>query len=232
MKRLIYIDDDLDALDLYKDILGEHFNISTFTNPDDALKVASQQEFDAVLLDIHLPGTTGFDVMLNIKSIPHMKKAPLFFISSENTLNNRLKAFNLGSDDFISRFMDPEEVVARMTKKVEISKDRNIIEEANLLTVGDIELDPDNLVVKCRGEYMCLTQTEYKIIYILLKQYLSNPSSTLPKDQLIRFVWPLDPESVFPRTLSTHLTNLRKKLSSKKVKIASIRQNGFRLKMI
>ncbi|MAF79196.1 MAG: hypothetical protein CME63_11065 [Halobacteriovoraceae bacterium] len=231
MKNLLYIDDNLDALELYKEMLSENFKVHTYSSPDDGLAAAKKDEYDAILLDIYFPGTTGFDIMLKLRSIPHMRSTPLFFISSENNLHNRLKALNMGSEDFICRYMEPEEVITRITKKVE-KYDHSSQQEQNILKVGDIELDQSLLSVKCRNEYIPMTQTEYKIIYILLKQYLLNAASVLPKDELIQFVWPTDPESVFPRTLSTHLTNLRKKLDSKEVKIASIRQNGFRLKLI
>ncbi len=230
MKKLIYIDDDLDALELYRDILEDHFEITTCSEPDKGIEEVKKEKFDAILLDIYFPGTTGFDIMMQLKSVPYVRNIPLFFISSENTLHNRLKAFDMGSEDFISRYMEPEEVISRIRQKVE--KYSNLKEpEPSLLNVGDIELDQDNLIVKCRDQIISLTQIEYKIIYILIKQFLTQESLILGKDELIQFVWPLDPESVFPRTLSTHLTNLRKKLDSQLVKIVSVRQNGFRLKV-
>ncbi len=235
MKKLLYIDDDLDALDLYNDILSTDFKVTTCSDPNEGLRLARKDKFDAVLLDIYFPATTGFDIMLKLKSIPHYRTIPLFFISSENTLHNRLKALKMGSEDFINRYMDPDEVVTRIKMRVEKNgqdlANQTIQKEPSIFCVGDLELDQDNLLVRCKDKVVALTQIEYKIIYILLKQFLADPTQVLPKDELIQFVWPLDPESVFPRTLSTHLTNLRKKLGSDQVRIASIRQNGFRLKI-
>lgn len=231
MKTLLYVDDNLDALELYSEILGQEFNVTTCSDPKDGILKARAKNFDAVLLDIYFPTTTGFDLMLTLKTIPHYRKVPLFFISSENTLHNRLKALNMGSEDFIHRFMNPEEVLTRIKTRVEKSESHRE-PEPSILKVGDIELDQDNLIVRCKDEIIAVTQTEYKIIYILMKQYYLDPAAAIAKDELIRFVWPTDPESVFPRTLSTHLTNLRKKLGSKEIKIASIRQNGFRLKFL
>ncbi len=235
MKKLIYIDDDVDALDLYQDILSTHFHVTTCSDPEEGLALARKENFDAVLLDIYFPATTGFDLLLKLRSMAHYRTIPLFFISSENTLHNRLKALKMGSEDFINRFMDPNEVVARIKMRVEKNQQEQAtgqsVQDPAIYSVGDLELDQDNLVVRCKDKVIPLTQIEYKIIYILLKQFISDPSQVLPKEELIQFVWPMDPESVFPRTLSTHLTNLRKKLDSDQVKIASIRQNGFRLKL-
>jgi DNA-binding response OmpR family regulator len=230
MDKLIYIDDDIDALDLYKDIFEDHFKVTTCPDPEEALALARREKFDAVLLDIHFPDTTGFELLVKLKEIPHIQKLPFFFISSENTLDNRLEAFELGTDDFISRFMEPDEVISRIKRRVQKYKEWNS-KGPTKLKVGDIELDQENLILKCKGEIIPVTQIEYKIMYILVKNHLSEKPIIIPKDELIRFVWPVDPDSVFPRTLSTHLTNLRKKLNSDYVKIASIRQNGFLLKV-
>lgn len=231
MKTLLYIDDNLDALELYSDILSRDFKVTTSSDPKDAIKSAKSKRFDAVLLDIYFPTTTGFDLMLILKSIPHYRKVPLFFISSENTLYNRLKALNMGSEDFINRFMNPEEVLTRIRTRVDKSKSQSEA-EPSVLEIGDIEVDQDNLSVRCNGKIIALTQTEYKIIYILIKQYYIDPTSAIGKHELIRFVWPTNPEGIFLCTLSTHLTNLRKKLKSKQIKIASIRQGGYLLKFL
>ena len=166
MKKLIYIDDDIEALDLYRDILEDHFEITTCSEPEIGLEAVRKNRFDAILLDIYFPGTTGFDIMLQLKAVPYVRNIPLFFISSENTLHNRLKAFDMGSEDFISRYMEPEEVIGRIRQKVE--KYTHLKEpEPSLMKVGDIELDQDNLLVKVKDQIIGLTQIEYKIECLL-----------------------------------------------------------------
>lgn len=231
MKTLLYIDDNQDALELYSEILGKDFKVTTCSEPKDGIEQAKSQNFDAVLLDIYFPSTTGFDLMLKLRTIPHYRNIPLFFISSENSLHNRLKALNMGSEDFIHRFMNPQEVLTRIKMRVNKNNSQQG-PEPSVLKVGDIEVDQDNLIVRCNGEIAPLTHTEYKIIYILVKHYSLVPSSIIAKDDLIQFVWPTDAENVFSRPLSTHLSNLRKKLRSKQIKIATIRQNGLRLKFL
>jgi len=231
MKTILYVDDNQDALELYSHILSKDFDVTTCCDPRDGMEKAKSINFDAVLLDIHFPTTTGFDLMLKLRTIPHYRQVSLFFISSENTLHNRLKALNMGSEDFIHRLMNPEEVLARIKMRVDKNESQGGLDPA-ILEVGDIQVDQDNLIVCCNNEIIPLTQTEYKIIYILVKQYYVDPCSIITKDELIRFVWPTNPERVSLPTLSTHLTNLRKKLGSKQIKIASIRQNGFRLKFL
>lgn len=219
---MLYIDDDPDALDLYKDMLAPTIEVTPCLKADEGIQLAERDQYDAIMLDIHFPGITGFDIYEAIRRTPHNRTTPVFFISSENTVQNRLKAFGLGSEDFISRHMDPEEVLIRIKSRLERK-----VEENPIITLGDIEIDQANLIVKVDGKLTELTQTEYRLVLLMLRETLYNPSKVFEKDEIIKFVWPLDPESVYPRTLATHLTNLRKKLNSKKVKFKAVRLTGI-----
>lgn len=225
MPLMLYIDDDSNNLDLYKDLLEPQIQVRTCIDPKDGLKLAQNHYFDAIMLDIYLPGTTGFELFEEIRRYPMAKNTPIFFISSENTIDNRLKAFGMGSEDFIPRDMDAEEVLARiigrLNNKVQYEK----------LKFGDIIIDQENLIVTCNESIIELTQTEYRILLLLVRETLDDNDRVFSRQEIIDFVWPVEPESVYPRTLSTHLTNLRKKLKSKEVEFLSVRHEGFRLKI-
>ena len=225
MLKLLYIDDDIDSLELYQGLLSPYFQVETFIDPQEGLRVAKEGHFDAIMLDIYLPGITGFQLYEEIRKYPRTKRTPIFFISSENNTGNRLKAFGLGSEDFISRDMDPNEVIARIHNRI-----KKMISSGTLV-LGDIKVDQENLLVYCDNELLELTQTEYRLLILLLRESIDTPGKVLDRQNIIEFVWPLDHEKVYPRTLSTHLTNLRKKLSSKSVNFVSIRQEGFCLEV-
>lgn len=229
--RVLYIDDDPDALELYQDILGDDFELETCGQPKAGLKLIEEHQYDAILLDIYMPDLNGFELFEKIKKMETNNTTPIFFISSENTVENRLKAFGLGSEDFINREMDPDEVIARIKNRLVTHKNKaqGHSNEENILQFGDIEIDKNKLIARCNGEIKELTQTEFRLAMLLVTEALENPGSVLDRETIIKFVWPLDHETVWPRTLSTHLTNLRKKLDSKRVKIASKRQTGFHL---
>lgn len=224
MPFMLYIDDNQGILDLYKDILEPKIQVKTCSDPNEGLKMAQNHYFDAIMLDIHLPGTNGFELFEKIRKYPMAKNTPIFFISSENTIDNRLKAFGMGSEDFIHKEMAPEEVLARI-----IGRLRNKAQNEQL-DFGDIIIDQENLIVTCNKSIIELTQTEYRILLLLVRETFSNNERVISRQEMIEFVWPVEPESVYPRTLSTHLTNLRKKLKSKEVEFLSVRHEGFRLK--
>ncbi|MCR9204624.1 MAG: helix-turn-helix domain-containing protein, partial [Halobacteriovoraceae bacterium] len=81
--------------------------------------------------------------------------------------------------------------------------------------------------VRRSGQIIELTQTEYRLLLLLIRGSQENPKKVFETDEIIQFVWPMDPESVFPRTLATHLTNLRKKVNSSKVKFKAVRLSGI-----
>lgn len=226
MGTILYIDDDPEALELYSDILSERYKVETCSEPEKCLSILEEQSFDAVLLDVNMPGLDGFRLLEKIRKLKNGSEIPVFFISSENTMENRIKAFGLGSEDFIDRYMEPQEILMRINSRLSRAP------SAQKLSFGDIEVDLANLLVKCCDEVIELTQTEYRIIYLLIRESLKEPRAILDRDSIISFVWPNDAANVFPRTLSTHMTNLRKKLNSQKVKINSVRQTGFQLELV
>lgn len=230
---VLYIDDDPDALEIYEDILSEEFEVETCLEPERGLKLIEEKPYGAILLDIHMPVLNGFELFEKIRKIETNVETPIFFVSSENTVENRLKAFGLGSEDFINRDMNPDEVIARIKNRLEKAQNRaeNASENNSILTFGDIKIDQQRLIARCCEEIVELTQTEFRLLLLLVREALENPGNVLDRDQIIKFVWPLDHETVWPRTLSTHLTNLRKKLNSKEVKIISKRQAGFVLQL-
>lgn len=200
--------------------------METASCPKSGLKRLSEGNFEAVILDIHMPVMNGFEVFQKIISNPHIKDTPVFFISSENTAQNRVHALNLGSEDFLSREMDADEVIVRIKSKLEKAKKRQVV-----LSFGDIVLDQAELKVHCDQDLIDLTQIEYKLLYLLLKGTMERPGEAILREEMIDFIWPVEPEKVFQRTLSTHLTNLRKKLNSQKVKFNSKRHLGVTLSL-
>lgn len=227
MPSILYIDDDPEALELYSEILSESYEVQTCNKPEKCFSMLESRLFDAILLDINMPNIDGFSLLEKIRNHINGNQVPVFFISSENTMENRIKAFGLGSEDFIDRYMKPQEILTRINNR--LNKAAN---GAQKLSFGDIEVDMENLLVTCRGEVVELTQTEYRLIYLLIRESIKHPKAVLDRDDIISFVWPNDAANVFPRTLSTHMTNLRKKLNSQQVKINSVRQTGFQLELV
>lgn len=223
MTKLLYIDDDPDSLELYTDMLSPAIEVTSCQKAKEGIELAKMESFDAIMLDIYLPGISGFEILEAIRRDGSNQRTPIFFISAENTVANKLKAFGMGSEDFISRHMDPDEVLIRIQSRLEKAEDKlNAV-----LRLGDIEIDQENLVVRCSGKVIELTQTEYRLLLLLVRDSLEKPNKIFETDEIIHFVWPLDPESVFPRTLATHLTNLRKKVNSSKVKFKAVRLSGI-----
>jgi DNA-binding response OmpR family regulator len=223
MTRLLFIDDDLDSLELYSDMLSPTIKVTPCQKANEGIELAKKESFDAIMLDIYLPGTNGFEILEAIRRDGTNQRTPVFFISAENTVANKLKAFGMGSEDFISRHMEPEEVLIRIQSRLEKNEER----PSTVLKLGDIEIEQESLVVRRSGEIIELTQTEYRLLLLLIRGSHEDPKKVFETNEIIQFVWPMDPESVFPRTLATHLTNLRKKVNSSKVKFKAVRLSGI-----
>ena len=217
---MLYLDDDIDNLDLYQDMIGEHFKLDTIDCPLKFLEKLKEASYDALLIDVHLPILDGFKVYDRVKELPNWTPCPVFFISSDDTTENKIKALGSGAEDFIDRRMGSDEIKARIENRFFRWHQQNILSFENL------SLNNDLMVASVGDNTLDLTTIEYKILMCLLK---SN-GNYVSREELIKFVWGNQQEVVLPKTLNTHLTNLRRKLEKEAIEIHSVRSKGVAIK--
>lgn len=224
MLNLLYIDDDTKSLKFYQDILKPQITVKTCKKPNEMLEMAKNIPFDGIMLNVSLSNACIFELFKTLRTYSNTRDTPIFFISTDNNTSFLLKAFALGTSDYILGEMLPNEVLARIHSR--LKKAGN-----NTLSFGDIIINQDSLLVFCNHNLIELSQIEYKILLFFTRSTLNRRRKIFNLNEIIEFVWPLNPQNVFPRTLSTHITNLRKKLNSKEVEFSSIRNEGYYLKI-
>ncbi|MCF8059286.1 MAG: response regulator transcription factor [Bacteriovoracaceae bacterium] len=224
MPNLLYIDNDTNSLKFYQDILKPHITVETCEKPDEMLGMAKNNRFDAIMLEVNLSNACSFELFKTLRTYSNTREIPIFFISNDNNTNFLLKAFALGTADYILRDMVPDEVLARIHSRLKKAGKET-------LSFGDIIINQDSLIVYCQKKLIELTQIEYKILLFFTRRTLNGRRKIFNLNEIIEFVWPLNSQNVLPSTLSTHITNLRKKLNSKEVEFSSIRNEGYYLKI-
>lgn len=132
--RILVVDDDTDILDLLEKMLATFgFNALPFTNGADALEAAPKVLPDLILLDITMPGLDGYQVCERLKQNPGLEDIPVIFMSAMNSIEDKIKGFNVGGVDYITKPYYPEEVHARVNTHLSLSALRNKLEYQKLV---------------------------------------------------------------------------------------------------
>lgn len=221
MKPVIaYIDDDFQNLNFYKEFLSTHFDIEIFHCPQDLMDVARRKNFDCFILDINMPGMSGFDVFEAIRTIPELVTTPIFLITTSPNDEVKLRSYKNGAADFFDRFIRKEELIARLEARIKDHRNSRA-----QISLGNVAIDFHKVECYLNSEKIVLTLIEFKILAYILKMYPQKYS----KDELVDAIW--GNEIVSSNTINTHLSNLRTKLADWSFEIDHIRGKGFHLKL-
>ena len=172
------------------------------------------ESFDVVLLDIMMPGIDGYEVC---KLIRQRSDVPILFISALSEDENKLKGFDVGADDFISKPFTPSVLYAKCNALVKrMNKNEKIIHE------GIIEVNEDTHEVSVDHELVQLSYKEYS----MLMYFIENKRKVLSRDQLLDYLWGYDYYGD-QRIVDTYVKKLRKKLNGASSYIQTIVKVGY-----
>ncbi|OIQ16110.1 MAG: hypothetical protein BM556_15740 [Bacteriovorax sp. MedPE-SWde] len=195
MKTILCIDDTVDHLNFYKDILSNDFKVITLSNSLETKHYIEKFSPDLILLDLYMPFKSGFQVLEELR---FSSEVPIIVISSSIEDEAIENAFELGAIDFIGRQMSEKEILVRLKARLK-SRPKEI-------EYLDYVLDMGKSSLKFNDEEVDLTPNEYKVIF-----HTFTNNGLISKSDLYTRAWP---NQVFTdKTLNTHLTNLRKKLN-------------------
>ncbi len=220
--KVLLVDDDEDFANGLK-IFLEKFNIATVIESriTSAEKQLKKFEFDIILLDVMLPGGSGFDFLPTIRKMSDVPVIMLTALDEEDELVNGL---DLGADDYITKPFSPKELVARLRA---VNR-RHSINKTDIKTVlDDLELFCNQSMARVNKVNIVLTEVECHILHLLLNSKDHSVSRDLLYSQVLkRDMMPDD------RSLDVHISNLRRKLGSHPTKgnrIRAIRGQGYAL---
>ncbi|MDY0267821.1 response regulator transcription factor [Trichloromonas sp.] len=210
MNRILVIDDDIELCELLTDYLTpEGFAVETIHDSPTGLARAVGGGFALVVLDVMLPGMSGFDVLRQLRE---KSRVPVLMLTARGDDVDRIVGLEMGADDYLPKPFNPRELVARIRaiqRRVEAPGERvegtGAIEAR--LTVGDLELDVSARAVWRDGVAVDLTSVEFSLLEVLLR----SAGKVILREDLVRKVLGrrLSP---YDRSIDVHISSLRKKL--------------------
>lgn len=199
--QLIYFDDLPQNLEIYKLVLKDSFDVLGFSETDNHEAILTQYKPHGIMLDLHMPGQDGIMLHEKILRSSQYNGCPIFFISSDPTLDSRIKIIQSGAIDFFQRDISVEELKLRLFNKI-----RMFMHGSKVIDVGNLRLNFDDFNVFIAGVAIDLTLIETRILFSIVKS-LPHP---LEKDDLIEKIWG---KNSGKGTIQVHLSNLNTKLN-------------------
>lgn len=199
--KLLYIDDDNENLEVYKEALSDNFTVTILNSPLNVLEVLDDHFFDAIIIDLHMPFIDGFKIINSIKHHPVGLDIPLFLFSSDNTNQSRINGLKAGVVDYLYKLSHIDEIKLRIKNGIESTK---VIRP--ILSIGNLTLDQNFFTTSINKVEVPLTLTEYKMLCFLMTQ----KKNKLNNADLQKYLY--HNRLVTVNTLRVHFTNLKKKL--------------------
>ena len=203
MTRLLVIDDEEKLLSLIAEFLTvEGFTVKTAKTGSEGIRLWESEPFDLIVLDWMLPDISGIEV---IKHLHKKSEVPVIFLTAKTSEIDKILGLELGADDYLTKPFSLRELSARI--RVVLRR----LEKAKTHTqwpVLDLLIEPDNFRVLKDGSEVPLTPSEFKILRLLA----SSPGRVFTRLQLVEAVLG-DSYEGYERSIDTHISNLRKKLS-------------------
>ncbi len=181
----------------------------------EALELAEKENFDLVLLDVMLPGMSGFQVKTKLA-----KDLPVIFVTAKTSVSDQLTGLNLGAEDYITKPFDTLVLIARVENVLRRTRKNDAV-----FTIKDCVIDLSMRTVYKNGERVDLALQEYN----LLEALVLNRNFALSREKLLQLAWGYD-YSGDSRTVDVHIQRLRKKLGLYQ-EIATVYKYGYRLEV-
>ena len=197
MNHILIVDDDDRIRDLLKDYLSENnYIVSTAENANQAKERLEYLKFDIIILDVMMPGQSGYELTKEIKK---QINVPIMLLTAKGEVENRIKGLELGADDYIGKPFEPKELLLRIKNIIKNKK----INLKSKYKVGSAEIDLNKMTVSLKNKVKKINNIEKRI----LTEMLANPGTTYSREEIGK-ISGISQE----RSIDVMITRLRQKL--------------------
>jgi two-component system alkaline phosphatase synthesis response regulator PhoP len=227
-KKIIVVDDEQSIVTLLEfNLKKAGYDVITTTDGTTALEMAEKENPDLMVLDLMLPGMDGLDICKQLRQKQLM--VPILMLTAKDDELDKILGLELGADDYMTKPFSPREVVARVKAILRRSiqtQNESITHSEEKLTIGELEIYPENFEAYYQGNIMDLTPKEFELLLYLIR----HKSRVLTREQLLNTVWDYDFVGD-TRIVDVHVSHLREKIeqNTRKPKyIKTVRGLGYK----
>lgn len=222
MIKILVVDDDPHIRELIKVFLrDEGFDLYEANDGVQALSIFESLKVDLVILDIMMPNMDGWELCHELRKHYDI---PLLMLTAQGETRQKIKGFELGTDDYLVKPFEPAELVARVKALLK----RYRISTSQIVQIGDLVLNRQTYEMTAGGQDLTLPLKEFELLFKLA----SYAGKTISREQLIEDIWGYDFEGN-ERTLDVHINRLRERFPENRhsFRIKTIRGLGYRLEV-
>lgn len=219
MFRILVVDDDKNTRLFLKAVLeNASYNVTTATNGVEALEVMDKEHIDLIVLDVMMPIMDGYELTRTLRE--NQNNLPILMISAKQLPVDKHKGFLAGTDDYITKPIDDEEMLFRIKALLRRAK----IASEHKIFIENVVLDYDSLTVTRDNEVVELPKKEFMLLFKLL----SYPGKIFTRIQLMDEIWGADSETGW-ETVTVHIGRLRKRFEDwDEFQIEAVRGLGYK----
>jgi two-component system alkaline phosphatase synthesis response regulator PhoP len=222
--RILLIEDEPGLVLTLSDLLAaEGYSVESATDGVTGLAMAASDPFDAIILDVMLPGKNGFDVCREIRQ--RGSDVAILMLTAKTQIIDRVVGLKLGADDYLTKPFDPSELLARVEALLRRVSKENLTSVVRF-QFGNIQVDFDKAEVLKQSVPINLAGKELQLLHYLI----DHRGKVLSREELLKEVWEYQPD-VSTRTVDVHVAWLRQKLESNPQfpkHILTVRGSGYR----
>jgi len=219
MRILLVEDDENITRSLERTLKTAGYAVDVSYEGERGYFLAQTNSYDLILLDYNLPKINGREIIKKLRN--ENNNTPILMITVKSELENKIDIFSLGADDYLIKPFASSELLARI--KAILRRPQTFL--GNILSLGELELNTDLLILKKRGKQIKLSSKEFSLLEFLLR----NKGKTLSRMEIMEHVWDNDADP-FSNTIEVHINNLRRKIEDKNQKfIHTFSNRGYKI---
>ena len=197
------------------------YRVTTAANGTDALARANRERPSLVILDLMLPGMSGFEVLKKLRARDHTRDVAVLMLTARRDEPDRIEGLSLGADDYLTKPFSPQELVLRV--KAILRRTGSTTAAHDVMVIGPLHIDRSAHRVTLDEDEIDLTPTEYKLLLLLAER----SGRVQARAHLLETVWDAAPD-IQTRTVDMHVQRLRMKLGRVGDMIETVRGFGYR----
>lgn len=208
-ERLLLVDDDKELCSLLTEYLSaEGYRVDSAYNAQQALEKLQSQSYGLMVLDIMMPGTTGLELLQQIRP---RHALPVIMLTGRGDEIDRILGLEMGADDYLSKPCNPRELLARIRAVLRRMSPQAPVEGRlpdQAIVIGELVVNPSTREARAQGQLLDLTSAEFNVLAYLMQ----HAGQVLSKEQLTRWVLHRD-LTAYDRAIDVHVSRVRQKLS-------------------
>jgi DNA-binding response OmpR family regulator len=198
------------------------YEVLSATDGREGLEAVLTARYDLLLLDLILPHFTGFEILEALQE--NRAGQAVIILSAKGEENDRVKGLKMGADDYVMKPFSARELLARVDAVLRRSTERQALGQKYEIAGRVIDLTRAEIIHE--GTRRELSEREVGV----LRYLIANPERPIPRDELLRHVWGIDPKRIETRTVDMHVAHIRKKLGDQTQELLeTVRGRGYRL---